>query len=80
MTAMRGPNEPRPRAGQVETPCINVCVVDRHGYCSGCRRSLDEIARWGRMTDAERRAVMAFLPGRVAGGAVGPNGGEKRRG
>ncbi|MCR9248462.1 MAG: DUF1289 domain-containing protein [bacterium] len=63
------------RVEPVETPCINVCVVDEHGYCSGCRRSLDEIARWGTMTDAERKTVLEFLPGRVPG-----NGAEPSRG
>ncbi len=34
------------------------------GYCRGCYRTLDEIARWGEMNDAERAAVLAGLPGR----------------
>jgi predicted Fe-S protein YdhL (DUF1289 family) len=33
-------------------------------YCLGCRRTLDEIARWGQMSDAERKAVLAQLAGR----------------
>jgi len=33
-------------------------------YCLGCRRTLDEIARWGEMSDAERKSVLAQLPGR----------------
>ena len=32
--------------------------------CAGCHRTLDEIARWGGMTDAEREAVLALLPAR----------------
>lgn len=31
-------------------------------YCLGCARTLDEIARWGDMTDREREQVMANLP------------------
>jgi hypothetical protein len=31
------------------------------GYCRGCGRTLDEIARWGGMSDAEREAVLAAL-------------------
>lgn len=51
----------------IESPCIKVCVIDRgSGLCTGCRRSLEEIARWGSMTPAERRTVMEALPGRVA--------------
>jgi len=34
------------------------------GYCRGCLRTLDEIARWGGMSDAERQAVLAALPAR----------------
>lgn len=30
-------------------------------YCLGCRRTLDEIAGWGQMTDEARRAVLAQL-------------------
>ncbi|HEX5092162.1 MAG TPA: DUF1289 domain-containing protein [Burkholderiales bacterium] len=44
------------------SPCTKVCVMDADNrYCLGCRRTLDEIARWGGMTDAEREAVLARL-------------------
>ena len=33
-------------------------------YCRGCQRTLDEIARWSEMSDAEREAVLAVLPER----------------
>jgi predicted Fe-S protein YdhL (DUF1289 family) len=33
-------------------------------YCRGCQRTLDEIARWSQMSDAERAAVLAELPER----------------
>jgi predicted Fe-S protein YdhL (DUF1289 family) len=47
----------------VKTPCINVCQMDpNRGLCLGCKRTLDEIARWGEMDDAERGRVMAELP------------------
>ena len=32
------------------------------GLCIGCRRTLDEIARWAQMSDAEREQVLAELP------------------
>jgi predicted Fe-S protein YdhL (DUF1289 family) len=35
-------------------------------YCAGCLRTLDEIARWGEMTDAEREVVVASLAARCA--------------
>jgi predicted Fe-S protein YdhL (DUF1289 family) len=49
----------------VKSPCIKVCQMDpARGVCIGCCRSLDEVARWGGMTDRERSEVMAELPGR----------------
>lgn len=33
-------------------------------YCLGCKRTLDEIARWGQMNDDERRAVLERLASR----------------
>jgi len=32
--------------------------------CLGCRRTLDEIARWGMMNDQERERILAELPRR----------------
>jgi predicted Fe-S protein YdhL (DUF1289 family) len=34
--------------------------------CIGCGRSLDEIGRWIALTEAERIAIMAQLPARLA--------------
>jgi hypothetical protein len=49
----------------MESPCTKVCAMDAdQRYCLGCRRTLDEIARWGEMSDAERDAVLARLPAR----------------
>lgn len=51
----------------VSSPCVKVCAVSgRTGLCVGCGRTLAEIARWGGMEEAERRAIMAELPGRLA--------------
>ncbi|WP_353472096.1 DUF1289 domain-containing protein [Salipiger sp. H15] len=53
--------------GPVESPCVNICVVHRaSGLCTGCLRTLDEIAGWSGYTPEERRAIMADLPGRKA--------------
>ena len=43
------------------SPCMNVCVLDADRVCTGCRRTLDEIALWGRMSAAEQWAVIARL-------------------
>ena len=51
----------------VRSPCINICRIDdATGWCVGCGRTLDEIARWGGTSDADRDAVMAALPERMA--------------
>jgi len=42
------------------------------GLCLGCGRTLPEIARWGGMESAERRALMAELPARMAGAGLAP--------
>jgi uncharacterized protein len=44
----------------MQSPCINVCAIDQaSGLCRGCRRTVDEIARWAAMGPAARAAVMA---------------------
>jgi predicted Fe-S protein YdhL (DUF1289 family) len=40
--------------------------------CFGCGRTLPEIARWHRMDSAERLAVMALLPTRMADAGLEP--------
>ena len=51
---------------EIESPCVRVCVVHpAERICTGCLRSLDEIAGWSRMTADERRAVMDELPDRA---------------
>ncbi len=51
----------------IATPCVKVCIVDpESSLCLGCHRTLMEIAGWARLSDAEREAVMAALPGRRA--------------
>lgn len=49
---------------RIASPCVNICRIDKDRHCEGCKRSLDEIARWTSMTAAERDAVMAELAGR----------------
>ncbi len=56
-----------PTARAVLSPCIGICSVDARGVCEGCLRTLDEIARWSTMGDAERLRVMdVVLPAREA--------------
>jgi predicted Fe-S protein YdhL (DUF1289 family) len=48
----------------IASPCVNICTIGKDRLCEGCRRSINEIAHWSRMTPAERDAVMAELPAR----------------
>ena len=52
----------------VASPCVSVCVLDPggSGVCTGCGRSLDEIAAWVQLSNAQRREVIARLPARLA--------------
>lgn len=49
----------------VPSPCINVCQVDvERGWCTGCLRTLEEIALWSQSSEDEKRAVLARLASR----------------
>jgi hypothetical protein len=51
----------------IASPCNKVCVMDaEQRYCLGCRRTLEEIARWGVLSDEERRAILSALATRGA--------------
>lgn len=48
------------------TPCIGICRLDVRGWCEGCLRSGEEIARWRGMDEAERLHYMReILPARA---------------
>lgn len=50
------------------TPCIKVCAMDAaSGLCTGCGRTLAEIARWGTMSEDERLSIMRTLYERMTG-------------
>ena len=54
------------KRAEVESPCIKVCVIHPETrLCTGCLRSIDEIAVWGRMSSEERRTIMSELPTRA---------------
>jgi len=47
---------------------------DATGLCTGCQRTLDEIAVWGMLDDEERRAVWHAIGARRA--AMNANAGH----
>jgi uncharacterized protein len=55
------------RRAEIESPCVKVCVIHPEArLCVGCRRTIDEISAWSRLTHEDRRAIMEDLPGRAS--------------
>jgi predicted Fe-S protein YdhL (DUF1289 family) len=55
----------------VPSPCTSVCKIDEAtGLCAGCLRTLDEIAAWSVLDNAQRRAVWAAIADRRAARAT----------
>jgi len=51
----------------MSTPCVGICSIEpKSGLCHGCGRTLPEVARWGRLSEEERLAIMTTLPARLA--------------
>ena len=47
-----------------QSPCIKVCVLDSAGRCTGCLRTLDEIAGWTSMSAEAQWSVVRALEDR----------------
>lgn len=63
-----------------DTPCVAVCMIDpKTKLCFGCGRTLPEIARWHAMESADRLAVMAHLPARMAEAGLTPVAASPKR-
>jgi predicted Fe-S protein YdhL (DUF1289 family) len=44
------------------SPCIGICRMDAAGhYCTGCLRTLDEIAAWSTASEEMRHAVLRLV-------------------
>ena len=51
------------------SPCISVCTMNAtSGLCEGCLRTLDEIAAWSVMGDADKHAVWQRIEQRASQG------------
>lgn len=51
------------------SPCIKVCRMEGP-FCVGCLRTLDEIGRWGRVSEMEQRAILAAVADRRQSGTA----------
>ncbi|GJD90142.1 MULTISPECIES: DUF1289 domain-containing protein [Methylobacterium] len=59
------------------SPCTKVCILDAGtGLCQGCGRTRDEIAAWGGLGEAQRRAIMARLEARLQAAYPAPGAGR----
>jgi predicted Fe-S protein YdhL (DUF1289 family) len=56
-------------AADVPSPCISICRMNPgSGFCEGCLRTIEEIAAWSVMTDADKRSVWRAIELRAAAG------------
>ena len=64
----------------VASPCTKVCRMNAAtGFCEGCLRTIDEIAGWSSMDDAQKRAVWRALALRRAAQLPAPSGATPER-
>jgi uncharacterized protein len=62
-----------PHTRRPVSPCVQICQIEPStSVCEGCGRTLDEIAVWGSMTEAEKTPVWERLAaeGYVANGDI----------
>lgn len=58
--------EPPAQQASRLSPCNAICRIDPlTQLCMGCGRTMDEIGRWSKLTDEQRRQVMGLLPSRM---------------
>jgi predicted Fe-S protein YdhL (DUF1289 family) len=59
---------PRPAVERrAHSPCIGICRMDDDNrYCSGCLRTIDEIAAWSTATEETRWTVLRAVQERRA--------------
>jgi len=61
----------------VSSPCTSVCRMNAvSGLCEGCARTLDEIAAWSAMDDAQKRHVLQEVAQRKDLAAASPRNGS----
>jgi len=45
------------------SPCQKICALDEtRSFCLSCRRTLPEIATWGRKSPQDRTRLMSEIP------------------
>lgn len=60
-------SRPPPGPSRAPSPCIGICRMDDAGvYCSGCLRTLDEVAAWSTATEETRHEILSSVAARRA--------------
>lgn len=62
--ALKTPLRDESRAEHPKSPCIRQCVLDEDNFCTGCKRTLEEIVAWSTMSANEQRALLEQLRAR----------------
>lgn len=61
------PADRPPLERRAHSPCIGVCRMDAAGeLCTGCLRTLDEIAEWSTATEQRRWTILHAVDARRA--------------
>ena len=50
----------------MNSPCTGVCYLDAQGYCLGCLRTSEEIAKWPYLDHDEQSEILWNLETRRA--------------
>jgi hypothetical protein len=45
---------------EIQSPCIDLCIMD-DGVCTGCGMTNEELTKWAKMTNEERKKVVDRL-------------------
>jgi len=46
------------------SPCISICTMAEDGHCMGCRRTVEEIRHWAKLTPEQQWALIDELGSR----------------
>jgi|GEM_PF-383706 len=49
------------------SPCNNECALDSRDICTGCFRTIQEIAGWAQRTESEQRMILENCAERIEG-------------
>jgi len=47
-----------PSGSETSSPCVDICELDSDFVCIGCGRTIDEVLKWPKYTDEQKKAVL----------------------